>query len=46
MNEILTKYHIRADKSLGQNFLQDQKILSSIANATQIEGEHIIEVGP
>lgn len=37
---------IKAKKSLGQNFLIDQEALTAIANAIEIWGKHIIEVGP
>lgn len=38
--------YIRAKKSLGQNFLIDHEALFAIANATDVEGKNIIEVGP
>ncbi|NDK09874.1 ribosomal RNA small subunit methyltransferase A [Candidatus Gracilibacteria bacterium] len=44
--EILDKYHIRAKKSLGQNFLVDTNLLDQISLAGNIEGDDIIEVGP
>ena len=37
---------IKAKKSLGQNFLIDPEALSDIASSLEIEGKHIIEVGP
>ena len=40
------KYHIRAKKSLWQNFLVDKTILSKIVSATEINGKNIIEVWP
>ena len=42
--EILQRYHISPKKSLGQNFLINDEILSQIATITRVEGEHIIEV--
>jgi 16S rRNA (adenine1518-N6/adenine1519-N6)-dimethyltransferase len=38
--------HIRAKKSLGQNFLIDEEALSDIASSVVVENRHIIEVGP
>lgn len=38
--------HIRAKKSLGQNFLIDHEALFAITNATDVEGKNVIEVGP
>lgn len=37
---------IKAKKSLGQNFLIDDRALSDIANGVEISGKHILEVGP
>ena len=37
---------IKAKKSLGQNFLNDKKILKFISECTKIEGKEILEVGP
>ena len=37
---------IKAKKSLWQNFLIDEEALFAIANAIEVEGKHIIEVGP
>ena len=36
----------KAKKSLGQNFLVDQKILEKIINVTQIKEKNILEIGP
>ena len=36
----------KAKKSLGQNFLIDEKILNIITNVTQIKDRNILEVGP
>jgi 16S rRNA (adenine1518-N6/adenine1519-N6)-dimethyltransferase len=44
--EILQRYHITPKKSLGQNFLVNDEILSQIAAITRVKGEHIIEVWP
>ena len=44
---LLKKYGLRADKKLGQNFLQDPFALESIANAAEIQPTDIVlEVGP
>ena len=37
---------IRAKKSLGQNFLIDEKILEKITNSTEIYNKIILEIGP
>ena len=37
---------IRAKKSLGQNFLIDEKILNQIVNCVNIENKAILEIGP
>ena len=37
---------IRAKKSLGQNFLIDEKILEKITNSTDIYNKTILEIGP
>ena len=37
---------IRAKKSLGQNFLIDEKILNQIVNCVKIENKSILEIGP
>ena len=37
---------IIAKKSLGQNFLIDEKILKKITNITDIKDKTILEVGP
>ena len=37
---------IRAKKSLGQNFLIDNKILDKIVNCVEIENKNILEIGP
>ena len=37
---------IKAKKSLGQNFLVDQKIIDKIINIVDIENKSILEIGP
>ena len=37
---------IRAKKSLGQNFLVDDKVLNQIVNCVTIENKTILEIGP
>ncbi len=37
---------IKAKKSLGQNFLIDEKILDKIVNITKIENKTVLEIGP
>lgn len=44
---ILKKYDIRANKSLGQNFLINQEVVESIVEAADIkENDLVIEIGP
>lgn len=44
---IMNKYNIRADKSLGQNFLIDDEAVSGIVDAANISKDDlIIEIGP
>lgn len=46
-NYILKKYNIRANKSLGQNFLINQNVINEIINGAEISKEDlIIEIGP
>lgn len=44
--EILRHYGIRAQKSLGQNFLVNDEILETIADSIDITGKDILEIGP
>ena len=44
---LLAKYHLKPHKGLGQNFLSDDTVLSSIADAAGIpEHASVLEVGP
>ena len=44
---IMKKYHIKADKSLGQNFLVDDETVDGIVEAAQVSKDDlIIEIGP
>lgn len=44
---IMEKYHIRADKSLGQNFLIDDYVIKGIVEAADVSKDDlIIEIGP
>ena len=44
---ILKKFHLRASKRLGQNFLIDKSVVDEIVNAAEIiDGENILEIGP
>ena len=38
--------HIKAKKSLGQNFLIDREVLEKITSITKIAGKEVLEVGP
>lgn len=44
--EILQKYHIKAKKVLGQNFLVNDDIVEEISKIVEVENKEIIEVGP
>lgn len=44
---ILKKYHIQANKRLGQNFLVNDDVINSIVEASNIQKEDlVIEIGP
>jgi len=44
---VLKRFHLRADKSLGQNFLQDSSILEKIADTAEIQNDDcVLEIGP
>lgn len=44
---VLKRFGLRADKSLGQNFLQDASALEKIANTAEISGDDcVLEIGP
>ena len=44
---IMNKYHIKANKSLGQNFLVCEEVVQAIVESSQIEKEDlVIEIGP
>ena len=43
---IINEYNIKPKKKLGQNFLHDKNIISSIIIKADIEDEDIIEIGP
>ncbi len=44
---IMKKYHIKANKNLGQNFLIDEEVIEKIVNASEITKEDcVIEIGP
>ena len=44
---IMKKYHIKANKNLGQNFLIDEQVIEKIVNSSEIGKEDcVIEIGP
>lgn len=44
---LMKKYNIKANKSLGQNFLIDEDVVSNIINCSEISKEDlVIEIGP
>lgn len=46
-NDIMRKYGLRAKKSLGQNFLTNEKVLDDIVDASALKSDEIaIEIGP
>jgi len=47
ISALLKQYGLRADKKLGQNFLQDPFALEAIASATEIKPtDTVLEIGP
>ena len=46
LREIIREYNIKPKKKLGQNFLHDKNIISSIINNVNVKDEDIIEIGP
>lgn len=47
ISAVLKRFGIRADKSLGQNFLQDEHALEQIARAAEIQpADTVLEIGP
>jgi len=46
-NAVLKRFGLKADKRLGQNFLQDTSALEKIADAAEITSEdEVLEIGP
>ena len=44
---LMKKYNIKANKSLGQNFLIDENVINTIVESSKIEKEDlVIEIGP
>lgn len=44
---LMKKYNIKANKSLGQNFLIDDEVIQNIVNGAEVEKDDIvIEIGP
>lgn len=44
---IMNKYHIKANKSLGQNFLVDDDVINAIVKSSDVNNEDlVIEIGP
>jgi 16S rRNA (adenine1518-N6/adenine1519-N6)-dimethyltransferase len=44
---VLKRFHLRADKGLGQNFLQDSSVLEKITLAAEIQADdYVLEIGP
>ena len=47
VSAVLKRFGLRADKSLGQNFLQDERALEQIARAAEIQpADTVLEIGP
>ena len=45
--QIMKQYHIKANKSLGQNFLINEQVVEAIVGNSQIQKEDlVIEIGP
>lgn len=46
-NFIMKKYHIKANKALGQNFLINEEVVERIVESSKIdENDLVIEIGP
>ena len=41
LREIIKEYNLKPKKKLGQNFLHDKNIISSIINKANVKGEDI-----
>lgn len=47
LRDVIARHNLRAEKSLGQNFLLDQNITNKIAKfAGDLDGKTVIEIGP
>lgn len=46
LRDIIREHGLRAEKSLGQNFLLDLNLTSKIARAAAISGANVLEIGP
>lgn len=47
LREVISAHNLRAEKSLGQNFLLDMNITDKIArSAGDLSGKHVLEIGP
>lgn len=47
VQNVLKRYGLRADKKLGQNFLQDESVLLKICETAEIsESDSVLEIGP
>lgn len=46
IKDLLNKYHLRPDKSLGQHYLIDESVLNKTIEAAELtEGELVVEIG-
>jgi 16S rRNA (adenine1518-N6/adenine1519-N6)-dimethyltransferase len=45
-HEIAKKYNITPNKKLGQNFLQDESVISEIVTMSDVKGSTVLEIGP
>ena len=46
LKKIIKEYNLNPKKNLGQNFLHDKNIISSIINNAKIKNEDVFDVGP
>ena len=46
LKEIIKENNLKPKKKLGQNFLHDKNIISSIINKAKVKNENILEIGP
>ncbi len=46
IKQLLNDFGLKPNKALGQNFLCDERVALAILDAAEINGKHVLEVGP